>query len=401
MGRPRKDGIEPRPRGTTPESYVIQFTATLATGERKRISIVRASKPECLAEYKRLTAEEAQGKLIAKSGTTVEQWMNNWLDNYKKLEVEVPTYIGYAGSIKNHIIPAIGTIALQKLTTGNIQKMIGKLSKDLQPGTVHKVYATLSQGLQQAVDEGIIHKNPAKAARLPKNERTNVKQKVLTNEELLAIISVASSKLGRNKCFYPALLLMIETGARRGEIFGLKWTNVDFKNNQILIKDTVYDDRGHIKPKNKPKNISSIRQLPLSQTMMDILGSMERRSEYVFSTERGTILNPKSFYVAFTRWCEKAKIPKHSPHDLRHTFITDMVNSGESITTIQGFTGHSNVTTLLNVYAHKITSEVLSAAERKHERMNGIMQHASVMQHNLKHKNSKDAEVPELSTVSE
>lgn len=403
MGRPRKDGIKPRNRKTTPESWVIQFTATLITGERKRVSIVRASETECLAEYDRLKAEEVQGKLVAKSGTTVEQWMTNWLENYKRLEIERPTYISYEGSIRNHIIPVIGSIPIQKLTTGDVQKMIGKLSKKkivkvdkdtqkviseklMSPTSIHKVYTTLVSGLQQAQNEGLINKNPAKAARLPKTDK--VKRKVFTEDQLSAIIGIAKSELkwrSTNHCFYPALLLMIETGIRRGELLGIKWSNIDFKNNVVLIKDTIYDDSGHSKTKNKPKNPSSVRQIPISQTMMNILGSLKRISEYVFTTRKGTNVNPNNFYMVFKRWCDKAKLEGYSLHNLRHTFITNMVNDGESIPTIQSFTGHANATTLLNTYTHPISKEKLSAAQRNHERMDNILQHVPDLQHNLQH----------------
>lgn len=408
MGRPRKDGgIKPYQRKD--KAWVLQFMATLATGERKRMSIVRkdedTGEQECLDEYKRIIAEEIQGKLVAKSGTTVKQWMDNWLENYKKLELERQTYISYESSIRNHIDTTIGNIVLQKLTTNDVQKMIGKLSKKkivklskdkkeviserlMSPGSVRKVYAILVSGLQQAQDEGIINRNPAKAAKLPKINKTNVKQKVFTEEELSALIRAAKAEIDSpyaNPCYYPALLLMIETGIRRGELLGVKWSNVDFENNLILIKDTIYDDKGHVKTKSKPKNTSSIRQLPLSQTMMNILGSMKRISKFVFTTRKGANINPNNFYVVFRRWCKNAGLEGHSPHDLRHTFITNMVNDGESIPTIQSFTGHSNAITLLNTYTHPISQEKLNAAQRNHERMSSRLQHDPSLQQSLQH----------------
>lgn len=404
MGRQRSDKLEPKKRSDG--YYCLYFTATLATGESKRIAIVRKDEQDVIDEYKRLKAQEYTGTLLPKSKTTVSQWLLNWVDNYKKLEIETTTYNSYKAHIENNLIPQLGHIELQKLTTNDIQKMIGRLSKKqikkgkdeegkdiyerLSPRTIRGIHMILSGALQQAYKEGLINKNPAKDTRLPKVERTNIKQKVLTEDELSKVIAAAYEEHNdsrSNKLFYPALLLMIETGVRRGELFGLKWSNVDFKNSQVLIKDTVYDDNGKIKTKKKPKNQSSVRWLPLSQNMMDTLGSIKRTSEFVFTSKNGSLVNLRNFFRAFVRWCNTAGIGKHSPHDLRHTFITDMVNSGESLPTIQSFSGHANVTTLLNVYAHGVTKEKVEAAQRKQQRMQKIMQHASKVQHETQHEN--------------
>ncbi len=382
-----KDPITGKPR-----SYYHQFTATLANGERKRISIVRAEEQDVIDEYNRLRTDEIQGKLLEKKKVTVGEWMRQWMDNYKRLELETTTINNYNYAINNHIIPHIGKTELQKLTTNDVQKMIAKIrrthkprpknskhtqspkpSSPYSPGTCRLVHMVLSQALDQAHKEDIVLKNVADYAKIPKQVKTDVRQKVLSEDDLKKVIKVAHDEhmmeRKSNKCLYPALLLMIETGVRIGELLGMLWDNLNFDNNQVLIKDTVYDDKGKIKTKKKPKNYSSIRWLPLSEKLMNILGSMERTCEFVFPSKAKTPIRPNNFLRAFKRWCSNAGVGEHSPHDLRHTFITDMVNSGESITTIQSFTGHANATTLLNVYAHKVTEEKLNAAKRKQKRM--------------------------------
>jgi integrase len=351
--------------------YIWQGTITLWNGQKKRVARTGASEEEVVKKKRILLAEAEQGKAIAKNSLTVEQWGELWLDDYKKIDVSPTTWFNYKSHFKTHIYPTLGTINLQKISTNDIQKLIRKMTKTTKVSSIRKIISIFSSCLDKAINLGYINKNICDNVSLPK-EPKNKKKRTLPNEDLMELLDIAhqeyiSSKKIYNKTLYPALVLAVETGIRRSEVLGLKWENIDFENNKVLIKDIISVVNGKAYPKDTPKNEGSVRYLSVSPYWIDLISKLEHNCKYVFCSEVGTPITPRNWNRAFERWCTKAKI-NYTPHDLRHTFISDMINSGEAISTVQGLTGHSTLVSLLP-YVHDSEKLKDAASKRRQKRL--------------------------------
>jgi integrase len=160
-------------------------------------------------------------------------------------------------------------------------------------------------------------------------------------------------------------MLSIMSGARRGEILGLKWSEVDFFNNQIRIRRTFNSGRWY-----KPKTKTSRREIDLGPKMMNQLKRWRlacpaNELGLVFPDERGLPIEPtKLLKHHFHSALEKAEVESIRIHDLRHTYASLQILNGENIKYIQRQMGHANPTVTLNVYAHLMDSVNQEAACR-------------------------------------
>ncbi|MCP4368683.1 MAG: site-specific integrase [Deltaproteobacteria bacterium] len=148
-------------------------------------------------------------------------------------------------------------------------------------------------------------------------------------------------------------MLAIMSGARQGELLGLKWADLDLKNKQIKIRRTFNNQAW-----NKPKTRSSKREIDLGPTMIRALKKWRlacppNKLDLMFPNEAGKPLNHNNMVNRhFTTALIKAKIDRIRFHDLRHTYASLLIEQGENIKYIQSQLGHSNPTVTLNVYAH-------------------------------------------------
>lgn len=168
--------------------------------------------------------------------------------------------------------------------------------------------------------------------------------------------------------FKTFFMLAIMSGARQGEMFGLKWKDVDWNLNQLNIRRTFNNGAWY-----SPKSKTSIRKIDLGpSTISELkrwrLACPPNDSDLIFPNTQGNPINHGNMLRRYF-WpaLEKAKLPRIRFHDLRHTYASLMIEQGESIKYIQNQLGHSNPTVTLNVYAHlmnPINQEAVTKLER-------------------------------------
>lgn len=183
---------------------------------------------------------------------TVKQWLDTWLTVTVKSNIKDTTWLMYESLIRNHINPAIGDIRIMNLQTANIQnfyneKLItGRLDKrknkstkkleikegGLSPKTIKHIHQIINSALKQAVKEKYISSNIAEAVKLPKKQEKEMK--ILSTEDIKRFLETAQ-KNKFYKVYYPAYFLELYTGVRRGELLGLRWKDIDFKESRIKI----------------------------------------------------------------------------------------------------------------------------------------------------------------------
>ena len=267
--------------------------------------------------------------------------------------------------------PNIGNIPLEKLTTMDLQRFYRKLltkgrverieskeqPKGLSAKTVRNINQVISSAMDLAVAQKIIPANPTNACELPKVEHQEMQ--TIPAEQLQAFLEEASAT-GVYEMYY----IELATGLRRGELLGLKWQDIDWKNGIIKVRRQVARVDGHIvEAPLKTKN--SYRAVSISPQAIEVLQEQKRKTNdtYVFPSPNGGPISPDSVNNMLKRVLERAGIPKVRFHDLRHTFATIALQNGVDIKTVSGMLGHFSAGFTLDTYAHVTTSAQKEAAQ--------------------------------------
>jgi len=275
-------------------------------------------------------------------------------------------------SMTPRIYPAIGHIKLRELRPDHLNAFYSQLAQSgsnrrtggtLSNCTIRRYHRFISIVLSQAVKEGLIPMNVAARAEPPKVEKHE------PNYLQPETIPLMLDALEREPLKWRMLVhLMLVTGARRGEILGLKWENVDFDNSRIYICRSISytPDRGVYE--STPKTASSKRYVSLPQETMQMLkqyrtwqrgemlrlGEYYRRQGYVFSQDNGAPMHPDSVTTWHDRFSRRYGLPHITPHALRHTMTSLLIFNGVDIVSTAKRLGHSQVSTTSDIYAHVI-----------------------------------------------
>ncbi len=306
---------------------------------------------------------------------TVGTWLQFWLDNFGRLTMRPSTFESYCGILRIHIGPNIGDIRLTELRTSDLQKFYVKLLTEgrivrkesakqphgLSPKTVKNVHVFLSTALDKAVAEKLIAENPAKGCKLPKADHSEMQTLPLDKVDQFFAEAKRSG-------VYEMYLLEIATGLRRGELLGLKWTDLDGQANTIHVRRQICRIDGVV-TEGPLKTKNSYRKIVIPSDVMSVLKEKEKNdagfSEYVFpSAKTGGPISPDSVLHMLHRVLERAGLPKIRFHDLRHTFATMALQNGVDVKTLSNILGHFSAGFTLDTYAHVTTNMQQDAADK-------------------------------------
>jgi len=299
---------------------------------------------------------------------TFAQYMKNWLAMIKP-NVELTTYGGYSLIINNVIYPYFEDkgILLTNLQPKQIQEFYTycMTEKGVSANTVIHYHANIRKALKYAVDTDLIPTNPADKVQRPRVHKYIGKfYDIAEVNELFEVVKGSKIEL--------AVKLAAFYGLRRGEIAGLKWDAIDFVNRTITIRHTVtmasVGGKYITVVKDRTKNKSSNRSLPLVQEFYDILMNLKEEQkenrklckksynteflEYVFVDAMGNRVNPNLFTDHLRIIIKKNNLRKIRFHDLRHTCASLLLANGVSMKEIQDWLGHSDFSTTANIYGH-------------------------------------------------
>ena len=341
------------------------------TGKQIFKNVLGKTQAEVKEKLARALVEAGQVDFTKSGQYTVGTWMDTWFENVAKIKVRPSSHQTYKGYIDNHIKPSIGNITLEKLTTMDLQKFYRKLltkgrverieSKDQPKGlsakTVRNINQVISSAMDLAVAQKIILTNPTNTCELPKVERKEMQ--TVPAEQLSAFLEEA-----KRSGVYEMYYIELATGLRRGELLGLKWTDIDWKNGIIKVRRQVARVDGQIvEAPLKTKN--SYRAVSISPQAIEVLREQKRKTNdtYVFPSPNGGPISPDSVNNMLKRVLERAGIPKVRFHDLRHTFATIALQNGVDIKTVSGILGHFSAGFTLDTYAHVTTAAQKEAAQ--------------------------------------
>lgn len=324
------------------------------------------------AEVKRKIKEYNQGgnKTEIKK-ISVEEYILTWVKLYKKGSIKDSSYDAIEKTIRNQIIPYIGMIQLQQLTSDDIQRLITDLKEKhgYSHSTVKKVYDCLNQVLTHATIKDDIVKNPILLVNMPdKRNFTQKEIKFFNREESAAIIEEATRVYSNGKPIYvygDAYILMLNTGIRMGEAIGLEKADWDSEKKTLHIKRNVQsvfkrdDDGERVGGKqlvyNTTKTYSADRVLPLNKNATEALVRLcEKYPEcpYVIADTKQNIVPPERLERTFYYMLKNLGFEKTGVHSLRHTFASTLFAKKVDIKTISKLLGHANIQITLDTYVH-------------------------------------------------
>ena len=336
-------------------------------------NVLAKTKTECAAKLEQLRKSlQEPANDQPKPGILLGDWLNLWYQGYKKANLRPNTQMSYERRIYQHIIPALGDIHLDKLTTGDIQKFYTHLKKGgrllraelygegLSDQTVRGIHTTLHAALNKAVEEKLIFRNPADGCKLP-SAKPREKQ-VLTPEEIQRLLIQA-----REDGCYELLLLELSTGLRRGEICALKWDDLSFKTGALKIERQVHRVKGELiisQPKTQASNRSIVLPAPVLAVLKNYRHSVHSQWMFPSPVKENSPQDPAAVRKKLSAILERADCKHIRFHDLRHTFATASLEHGMDVKTLSTIIGHVSSSTTLNIYAH-VTDEMQRTAAAK------------------------------------
>ena len=288
---------------------------------------------------------------------TIARYSEEWLIQ-ARLNLKASTVRFYEGHLAQHIVPALGSRLVSSLRRPDCRVLVTTCRrKGLKTSTVRGIARTLSTILSQAVEDELLPANPA--LRLGKYLRTadDAEPAIdpFSKQESVQMLAVARDRFPD---WHPWLLCALRTGLRAGELLALQWSDFNWRAGFVQVRRNLV--RGHL---TTPKNHQR-RRVDLSRQLQVALRLWRRREQmawlrkglprpaWVFASVSGTALDESNVRKALNRVLDAAGLHRRGPHQLRHTFASQLLQDGAPITCVSRQLGHKDAAITLRVYAH-------------------------------------------------
>lgn len=302
----------------------------------------------------------------------------DWLPGVE-MELAPTTAALYRTIVASYIVPRIGGTKLDAITPADLTGLYAALLREgkrggrpLAPKTVRHVHTTIRKALGDAVDARLLSWNPAVSAKPPKITRTEPPVAWGALEVRRFLDHIAGDRLE------PLWLLAAATGMRRGELLGLRWSDIDLDAAASLRIARTRVAYGKLKVTKEPKTDRSRRRIPLPARVVDSLRAHRRRvaaerlaagpayidEGVVFCDELGASLDPATVSATFARQVIAAELPRITLHGLRHSFATIALEGGVDVLYVSELLGHSSPAITQSVYQHVRPERLEAAVER-------------------------------------
>jgi len=327
----------------------------------KRRTVYGRTRQDVAAKLAKAMTDRDSGIELDPSNVTVDEYFQRWLNDSVKGSVRPITFESYERLVRVHIVPAVGRIKLKALSPAHLQGLYrNRLDAGLSPCTVQRIHAVIHRALKQALRWGLVARNVSEATDPPRAQRKEVRP--LTPEQVRALLKTAHGE--RLEALY---VLAITTGLRQGELFGLRWEDVDLETGRLSVRQALTTPKGG-RRLGPPKRSKSRRSVKLTAGAVKALTvhrerQLEEREKlaelwndhgFVFTTQVGTPINRHNFFRrSFKPLLEEAGLPRTVRfHDLRHTCATLLLSKNVNPKIVQELLGHANISQTMDTYSH-------------------------------------------------
>ena len=366
--------IRKRPNGT----WEARLSYVDGDGTLRRASVYGKTQREVRAKLKAARERTDAGSPATDDRMALGAWMARWRETtLAASDRKESTRSLYASLSRKHIeAGVIGPIPLAKLRPSDVEKLILTLRSATKPGkptedtpnpepvrelsdsTIRSIYTVLRLGLDGAVRDGLLARNPATSVQRPGVARKEAEH--LDPEDVTQLLAAAESSR-----YHTALVLIATTGLRRGEALALQWSHVDLDAGALRVRDTVQRIDGKLST-GPVKTDRSRRTIPISEGMAAILRrhrvtQLEERMRaanqwaetgLVFTTALGSVVEPRNLLRVVEAAAKRIGRDGVGAHTLRHSAATAWLEAGIHIKQVSDLLGHSSVAITGDVYGH-------------------------------------------------
>lgn len=349
------------------------------TSQGQRIGKTCKTKTAAQMWLRQMQLKLDQGFDVEASKITVADYLPQWLDTNKPA-IQSTTAYHYKIIIDKHIVPYIGTIPLGELRLARIESLYTELLESgLGIRTVRITHSVLHAALEKAVRQHLILRNPAHGAAQPRYRHAEMC--VLDETQVTQFLITA------NESPYSALYhLAVQTGMRQGELFGLKWSDLQWNRGVLHVQRQVKRPPGKGWQFSEPKTKAGRRTIQLGERVLQALREhRERQSKakrlmgiawqengLMFTNSVGNPGDGSNIRKDFYSVLEAAGLPKIRFHDLRHTAATLMLNHSVSPIVVSKMLGHSKPSVTMDIYGHLLYGMQAEAAKLMDELVSPI-----------------------------
>lgn len=346
---------------------------------------VHGTKKDAEVELAKFVTEVQNGLVIDGKSLKFSEFTEIWKRDYGSKELAPSTYKRYCRMLETRLLPYFGHFYINKIKPTDIMKFYDLLEKDTQlvrkkgnngsktkkplsGKTILEHHRLLRAMLHKAVYWQLIVANPAERVQPPKARKP--KRKSYDDEQTKMLLENLELLPSEDTKYKVAIILTVFTGVRLGELMGLEWTDVDFKNGIISInRSSQYlSDMGVFTK--VPKTESSIREIAIPEFIIFLLEEYklwyeEQKSIYdelwtnsdrLFVQADGKPMHPSTISKWFVKYVGQIGLPVINFHGLRHTNASLLVAQNIDIAVISARLGHAQISTTLDFYVHPLLS---------------------------------------------
>jgi integrase len=351
---------------------IIQLPRDPMTGRPRQLSrTFHGTKREAQRALAAEVARVADGKVTATT-QTIADLLAAWYVQAAP-DLSPSTAREYRRLIDKRLLPAFGRIRVRDLTPQQLDAFYVQLSTRgrLAPASVRQVHAVMRRALAQAVRWGWLVSNPASNASPPKVRTPEITPPPMADTR--ALLAAADE---RDRDFGTMLRVIAATGARRGEVCALRWSDLNAEAGTLTIRRSLAAVVGG--PIEKDTKTHAARRIALDKATLEALAAhrvvaVERADIGGFAFDVGSFMftgadgvspvHPDALTSVFRRLCDKLGLKGVRLHDLRHLHATQLLAAGVPVRTVSDRLGHANAATTLNVYAHFLEASDRDAAD--------------------------------------
>ena len=346
---------------------------------------VHGTKKDAEVELAKFVTEVQNGLVIDGKSLKFSEFTEIWKRDYGSKELAPSTYKRYCRMLETRLLPYFGHFYINKIKPTDIMKFYDLLEKDTQlvrkkgnngsktkkplsGKTILEHHRLLRAMLHKAVYWQLIVTNPAERVQPPKARKP--KRRSYDDEQTKILLENLELLPNEDTKYKVAIILTVFTGVRLGELMGLEWTDVDFKNGIISInRSSQYlSDMGVFTK--VPKTESSIREIAIPEFIISLLeeyklwyeeqksiyGELWTDSDRLFVQADGKPMHPSTISKWFVKYVGQIGLPVINFHGLRHTNASLLVAQNIDIAVISARLGHAQISTTLDFYVHPLLS---------------------------------------------
>ena len=286
---------------------------------------------------------------------------DEWLPSLISNDCRATTY-EFRTYLLQTMLPFFGDVLISDINTRKASDYLDYLKtkhktsqgKPLSPQSRKHHYSTLNLIFKYAIQKGYINDNPMNGVESPKLKRHKV-EAFTKSETTLFINAIDELPLMLRTMYY----ILLTTGVRRGECFGLKWGDIDFRSGLMSINRNVTYTKNSGAVVGEPKTENGYRTIPIAQKTLELLEEYKRaeapaaNNNFLFHSEEDKTKPRDPSYITkhMKKLMLRCNLPNMSPHDLRHTCASLLLQGGADIKSVQDILGHADARTTLNFYA--------------------------------------------------